>query len=476
MKLREFIKDVVFSSLIVISMNLSVLATDLNDKNRISLDQFSEEEQNKIIQELNVAGMADAIEEEHVELADEASEIESVRLAEMAKMTNVGNQRKKGLSLENVKPLTEEQKKSVEDGSYQEEVIVSSESAKSEIDPAKIKATKITEVPKVTDEELKADFRYTITPAQQKKNDDGDVYTNLMNNALKMRIQLEKMFNTKVSASGGQGKLYYVYFAGTTSTDRLNGRLNYSRAFVNSQFSNDLKNNKDALAKLAAETFADIDGTEPYAYQIPTAVYYGLIDVETVSAEKALASKGKYKEGDLLCHANDNLTYAKMSKLTAGYDGRKRTITYGKLTGTEYAYLGNITLMGADTSIITKEMAMKEVVKGEFIEQLMNQSYLIRYTAMNEGDNLAKLAKTFKDTSKFLEFNQSNTCVQDRAFYMNCVANPSKGVPVSTGYALVGANKIGLSIKDSKGNSNWYKKITVGEAISLMQQAASVDE
>ena len=112
MKLREFIKDVVFSSLIVISMNLSVLATDLNDKNRISLDQFSEEEQNKIIQELNVAGMADAIEEEHVELADEASEIESVRLAEMAKMTNVGNQRKKGLSLENVKPLTEEQKKS----------------------------------------------------------------------------------------------------------------------------------------------------------------------------------------------------------------------------------------------------------------------------------------------------------------------------------------------------------------------------
>ena len=165
MKLRKFLRGVIFSSLTVILISSSVLATDLDDKNRISLDQFSEEEQNKIIQTLNDAGMVDAIEEEHVELADEADEIESVRMVSALKMNNTGIQRAKGLSLENVKPLTEEQKQSIEDGSYKENVIVSSSSAKKEINPATIKATTIKEVPQVTDEEVKADFRYSLTSA-----------------------------------------------------------------------------------------------------------------------------------------------------------------------------------------------------------------------------------------------------------------------------------------------------------------------
>jgi len=40
----------------------------------------------------------------------------------------------------------------------------------------------------------------------------------------------------------------------------------------------------------------------------------------------------------------------------------------------------------------------------------------------------------------------------------------------------MGANKAGMTIKDANGNSNWYKQISVGDAISLMQQAASLDE
>ena len=474
MKLRKFLRGVIFSSLTVILISSSVLATDLDDKNRISLDQFSEEEQNKIIQTLNDAGMADAIEEEHVELADEADEIESVRMVSALKMNNHA-QRKAYLSLDSIEPFTEEEKEAMENGTYEEEVIVSSSSAKKEINPTTIKATTIKEVPQVTDEEVKADFRYSLTSAQQKKT-NGYLNTNYMNNALKMRIQLEKMFDTKVDANGGLGKLYYYYFAGSTGTDKSTGCTTYARAFVHSQFSKDLENNKELLAKLAGETFADIDGTESYAYLIPTSVYYGLIDVETVTKEKAASSNGKYKEGDLLCHAKDNVTYAKLSKLTEGYDGFKRHATSGKLAGTEYAHMDNLTVCSVDTSIMTKEIANKNVVKGELIEQLMRQSYLIQYTARYENDNIQALAKTFKDTSKFIEPSGIGTAAQWRALYMNCIANPSKGVPSPMGFALVGAKKAGISITDSKGNTNWNKPISLGESLKLFYQAARVDE
>ena len=36
--------------------------------------------------------------------------------------------------------------------------------------------------------------------------------------------------------------------------------------------------------------------------------------------------------------------------------------------------------------------------------------------------------------------------------------------------------KIGLSVKDSNRNSNWTKKVNVGEAIEYWTQAARVDE
>ena len=49
-----------------------------------------------------------------------------------------------------------------------------------------------------------------------------------------MRIQLEKMFDTKVDANGGLGKLYYYYFAGSTGTDKSTGYTTYARAFVHS--------------------------------------------------------------------------------------------------------------------------------------------------------------------------------------------------------------------------------------------------
>ena len=479
MKLKKFIKDVVFLSVIAISMTSSVLATDLDDKNRLSLDEFSIEDQDKIINALEKAGMSDAIEEENVELADEANEIED-KIRMSTAINKVGSLNHKTnysyLSIDKLGSFSQEEIESGDTEIPPEEVIVSSSSAKKTIDPKTIKATTIKEVPQVTDAEVKADFRYGLTSAQQKKNDSGHVYTNYMNNALKMRVQLEKMFDTKVDSSGGQGKLYYAYFAGSTNTDKRSSHINYARAFVNSQFSKDLENNKTLLAKLAAETFADIDGTESYAYLIPTSVYYGLIDVETVTKDKAASSNGKYKEGDLLCHAKDNVTYAKLSKLTEGYDGFKRSATSGKLAGTEYAYAGNLSLTSAADAAMTKESILKDVVKGELIEELMSQSYLIQYTAMYEGDNLDQMAKTFKDTNKFIYLKDTNTCAQNRAQYMNCIANPSKGVPIVMGYSLVGAQKIGLSIKDAQGNTNWNKPISLGESLKLFYQAAKIDE
>ncbi|MEE1071559.1 MAG: hypothetical protein U0L26_04070, partial [Cellulosilyticum sp.] len=98
------------------------------------------------------------------------------------------------------------------------------------------------------------------------------------------------------------------------------------------------------------------------------------------------------------------------------------------------------------------------------------------YTAMYEGDNLGQMAKTFKDTTKFIYLKDTNTCAQNRAQYMNCIANPSKGVPIIMGYSLVGAKKAGISITDSKGNTNWNKPISLGESLKLFYQAARVDE
>ena len=93
----------------------------------------------------------------------------------------------------------------------------------------KVTATYVT----VTDDEVKADFRYSLTDAQQ-KNDNGRYVTCLENSALKMRIQLEKAFGTTVTKNGGQGRLYNVYFAGSTMYNRkIKGFITYARAFVN---------------------------------------------------------------------------------------------------------------------------------------------------------------------------------------------------------------------------------------------------
>lgn len=80
MKLRRLIKGIVFSSLSVVLISSNVLATNLDDKNRLSLDEFSLEDQESIINAVKDAGYSDAIEEEHVEVADTPEEIGTVKL------------------------------------------------------------------------------------------------------------------------------------------------------------------------------------------------------------------------------------------------------------------------------------------------------------------------------------------------------------------------------------------------------------
>lgn len=485
MKLRRFIKGIVFTSLSVILVSTSVQAKTVDDKNRLSLDEFSIEDQDEIINALSQAGYSNVLEEEEVDIADEASELDTISVSKldlMNQMTKMGsssdNQVRKGLSFEGCVTISEAEKHIEETGDegISEFSIVSNSS--DEVDVNSIKPSVVTGVPDVSDEEVKADFRYGLDKKQQ-IGSDGYIITNRANNALKMRIQLEKMFDTKVDMSGGEGRLYDHFFAGSATTGKASaGCTMFARAYVNSQHSKDLENNKVYLAQLAKQTFADIDGTESYAYLIPTSVYYGLIDVEVVNADKAAKSNGKYKEGDLLCHAHDNLTYAKLSKMTAGYDGETQEATWGKLKGTEYAYMGNIHTSSASSGVLTPALAGKEVLKGELIEQIMNQSYLVHFIVMSEGDNLQAMAKTFKDTPKLVDYGSGDDIdsAKMRQVFLNLAANPSKGVPLMTGYALVGADKAGLNVKDSKGNSNWTKKVTVGEAIEYWTQAARVDE
>ena len=485
MKLRRFIKGIVFTSLSVILVSTSVQAKTVDDKNRLSLDEFSIEDQDEIINALSQAGYSNVLEEEEVDIADEASELDTISVSKldlMSKMTKMGSSSDNKMARTK---LTFEGRGSVADAIAEEEANGGSESSEfsildnstDEVDVNSIKPSVVTGVPEVSDEEVKADFRYGLDKKQQ-VNSDGDIITSRANNALKMRIQLEKMFDTKVDMSGGEGKLYNMFFAGGASEYKISGHIMFARAYVNSQHSKDLENNKVYLAQLAKQTFADIDGTESYAYLIPTSVYYGLIDVEVVNGDKAAKSNGKYKEGDLLCHAHDNLTYAKLSKMTAGYDGETQEATWGKLKGTEYAYMGNIHTSSASSGVLTPALAGKEVLKGELIEQVMNQSYLVHFTTMSEGDNLQAMAKTFKDTPKLVDYGSGDDIdsAKMRQVFLNLAANPSKGVPLFTGYALVGADKAGLTVKDSKGNSNWTKKVTVGEAIEYWTQAARVDE
>ena len=482
MKLRRFIKGIVFTSLSVILVSTSVQAKTVDDKNRLSLDEFSIEDQDEIINALSQAGYSNVLEEEEVDIADEASELDTISVSKLDLMTKMGSSSDNKMARTK---LTFEGRGSVADAIAEEEANGGSESSEfsildnstDEVDVNSIKPSVVTGVPDVSDEEVKADFRYGLDKKQQ-LDSDGVIATHKRNNALKMRIQLEKMFDTKVDMSGGEGKLYIDYFAGRTLDGKRDMHIYFARAYVNSQHSKDLENNKVYLAQLAKQTFADIDGTESYAYLIPTSVYYGLIDVEVVNGDKAAKSNGKYKEGDLLCHAHDNLTYAKLSKMTAGYDGETQEATWGKLKGTEYAYMGNIHTSSASSGVLTPALAGKEVLKGELIEQVMNQSYLVHFTTMSEGDNLQAMAKTFEDTPKLVDYGSGDDIdsAKMRQAFLNLAANPSKGVPLMTGYALVGADKAGLTVKDSKGNSNWTKKVTVGEAIEYWTQAARVDE
>lgn len=323
----------------------------------------------------------------------------------------------------------------------------------------------------VTDAEVKADFRYSLTDAQQ-KTQEGYYRTYLDNSALKMRIQLEKAFGTKVTKDGGQGRLYDVYFAGSTKYNQTEkGFITFARAFVNSQFSTDLKDNKDVLAKIAAENFADVDGTESYAYLIPTAVYYRIITPR--KATDAEVKAGKYKAGDLIVGVKDKITYAKLSKMIAGYDGYRCNATTGKLVGTGYEYMGNLESYGLGQDIMTKEVANKQIVKGELVENLMKQSYLVHFGAK---DGLGKKTGLFNDIKKVkvLDLEQSST--QLRSAYQNAIANPSTGVPDTINRRMVAAQEAGINLKDANGNSNWYKTLTVGDALSIFTDAARVDE
>lgn len=489
MKLRRFIKGIVFTSLSVILISTNIQASainsnvpDLDDKNRLRLDEFSIEDQDEILNALSQAGYSNVLEEEEIDIADEENELDTIKLNLMNEMKEIGSSSDNKMARTK---LTFEGRGSVADAIAREEANGGPNSSEfsiidnssDSVDVSSIKPSVVIGVPEVSDEEVKADFRYGLTK-QQQLDSDGVLATHKRNNALRMRIQLEKMFDTKVDITGGEGKLYIEYFAGRTLAGKTDIHTYFARAYVNSQHSKDLENNKSYLTQLAKQTFADIDGTESYAYLIPTSVYYGLIDVEEVSAEKAAKSNGKYKEGDLLCHAHDNLTYAKLSKMTAGYDGETEEATWGKLKGTEYSYMGNLHTSSASSNILTPTLASKQVLKGELIEQIMGQSYLVHFRVITEGDNWQAMAKTFKDTPRFVDYGSGDDIgpVETRQVFLNLAANPSKGVPLLTGYALVGADKAGLSVKDSKGNSNWTKKVTVGEAIEYWTQAARVDE
>ena len=492
MKLRRFIKGIVFTSLSVILISTNVQASainskvpDLDDKNRLRLDEFSIEDQDEILNALSQAGYSNVLEEEEIDIADGENELDVINVSKldlMNKMTEIGSSSDTKMARTK---LTFEGRGSVADAIAREEANGGPNSSEfsiidnssDSVDVSSIKPSVVTGIPEVSDEEVKADFRYGLTK-QQQLDSDGVLATHKRNNALRMRIQLEKMFDTKVDITGGEGKLHIEYFAGRTLAGKTDIHTYFARAYVNSQHSKDLENNKSYLTQLAKQTFADIDGTESYAYLIPTSVYYGLIDVEEVTADKALKSNGKYKEGDLLCHAHDNLTYAKLSKMITGYDGSKKEADWGKLKGTEYAYMANISTSSADDATLTPALANKQVLKGELIESIMNQSYLVHFRVITEGDNWKAMAKTFKDTPRFVDYGSEDdlNSAKMRQVFLNLAANPSKGVPLLTGYALVGADKAGLSVKDSKGNSNWTKKVTVGEAIEYWTQAARVDE
>lgn len=379
--------------------------------------------------------------------------------------------------LSGLKTLTEVDAENEANGTS-DVVIASSSSAKKNVDPTTVKTTVAKENVVVTDAEVKADFRYGLTPAQQKKNSEGSLYTNYRNNCLEMRIKLEKMFDTQVTKSGGTGKLYYGYFAGSTSTETYNGYVTYARAFVNSQFSKDIETNKVALAKLAADTFADIDGTESYAHLIPTAVYYGLIDTETVTAEKAAKSNGKYKEGDILTYAKSNLTYSKLSKIIAGYDGYAKNVQSGKLLNTDYKYMGNLDVPYADEEVLNLQVVNKNVTRGEVVDSIMRTSYLLKYRSVGAKIRASKsTGGKISDFTKWAkELDEMASLTTLRAHYMNCIANPSNGVPGSIGVSMLGAEDAGINVRDSKGASNWYKVITLGDAIELFNQAARIDE
>ena len=250
MKLRRFIKGIVFTSLSVILVSTSVQAKTVDDKNRLSLDEFSIEDQDEIINALSQAGYSNVLEEEEVDIADEASELDTISVSKldlMNQMTKMGSSSDNKMARTK---LTFEGRGSVADAIAEEEANGGSESSEfsildnstDEVDVNSIKPSVVTGVPEVSDEEVRADFRYGLDKKQQ-IGSDGYIITNRANNALKMRIQLEKMFDTKVDMLSSEGRLYDYFFAGraVTGKDTLEcdnegkvkyGHIMFARAYV----------------------------------------------------------------------------------------------------------------------------------------------------------------------------------------------------------------------------------------------------
>lgn len=287
------------------------------------------------------------------------------------------------------------------------------------------------------------------------------------NNFLDMRIALEKLTNTQVNSQGPYGMMYTTYGSDTFGGDWENNstkQIDYLWGVGNKYMVDWMRKseNKQELAKIASMSFKDIKGTEWYASNIPTAVYYGLINGYPDGTFKGSAPVSRAEFAVMLTNAardfTDNVGGA--SKLTA----HKDQWYYKDMGGIGGGPMG---IFGLSVNDMNSGMSRGEVA------MILARAYFIK-------EYNAEYAKTsnssFKDITKITkaiapmwaeELNYKGA----REEYMKQLKTPNS-CPKDVVAALNLLKSKGLMSGDTNGNSNWTKTVTRGEAIALFERCA----
>lgn len=360
--------------------------------------------------------------------------------------------------------ITAEQQKKLEDEIAQNKKLAEEYNSKLKLEAEKFseELAKDTELensvkvvtPVVVANSASTDFRKNITQTRET-----EVWQK--NNFLDMRIAFEELTNTKVTSAGPEGLLYTTYGSGlggdweNTKTKDINYNWGVGSKYMDILLAN--KEMQSELAKLSSLTFKDIKGTEWYAKHIVPAVYYGLINGYPDGTFKGNAPVSRAEFAVMAGNSEREFMQENNLPFPQKLSAHKN----------QWYYLNMGPMMGGPMGMysLTVNDMNSGISRGE-VALILAYRYFSKefYT---EYDKVSKSSfKDITDVGKTL-FELSDS--EKRTGYMNDLKTPNTACKeVVAALNLLKAK--GVMIGDEKGNSNWTKTVTRGEAVALFER------